>query len=165
LWYPAALTRFVRSRTHSHTGSLVPRAPSTPALRRRWAAEIGALAGIGLLAGVKLWSLITPWPGPDEFLGGDFGLAVEPYFYHLLKRSTIPLWDPTLGTGAPFFGAGTHNPMYVQAHLHLLYPLNLLWLGLAEQSYFIPHAILQYHHVFHYMLAGPSPTPMGAPSA
>lgn len=122
--------------------------------RGRWAGETGVILGLAALVAAKMWTLITPWGQSREFLGRDFGLAVEPYFYHLLKRGVVPLWDPTLGTGSPFLGGGTHHPMFLQAHLHLFYPLNLLWLGLAEQKQFIAHAVLQYHHAFHYQLAG-----------
>ena len=110
--------------------------------------------GLAALVAAKMWTLITPWSQSRASLGGDFGLAVEPYFYHMLKQGTIPLWDPTIATGSPFLGAGTHHPMFLQAHLHLFYPVNLLWLGLAERDQFIPHAVLQYHHAFHYWLAG-----------
>ena len=44
--------------------------------------------------------------------------------------------------------------MFLQAHLHLFYPLNLLLLGLAERGQHIPHLVLQYHHLVHYALAG-----------
>jgi hypothetical protein len=97
---------------------------------------------------------VTPFTGSRLYLGGDFGLAVEPYFYHQLKRGILPLWDPTLGTGSPFLGAGTHHPMFLQAHLHLFYPVNLLVLGLMERGQHIPHLVLQYHHLLHYALAG-----------
>ena len=79
---------------------------------------------------------------------------MEPYFYHQLKRGILPLWDSTLGTGSPFLGSGTHHPMFLQAHLHLFYPLNLLVLGLLERGQQIPHVVLQYHHLLHYAMAG-----------
>ena len=78
---------------------------------------------------------------------------MEPYFYHQLKRGIMALWDPTLGTGSPFLGAGTHHPMFLQAHLHLFYPLNLV-LGLLERGQHIPHVVLQYHHLLHYAMMG-----------
>ncbi len=120
----------------------------------RWATDGAVLLGLAAVAVVKLWPLITPLAASRLYLGGDFGLAVEPYFYHQLKRGILPLWDVTLGTGSPFLGAGTHHPMFLQAHLHLFYPLNLVWLGLAERREAIPHLVLQYHHAFHYALAG-----------
>ncbi len=122
--------------------------------RQTWVGEAGVIAGLAVLVAAKMWTLITPLSQFRASLGGDFGLAVEAYFYHMLKSGTIPLWDPTLGTGSPFLGGGTHHPMFLQAHLHLFYPLNVLWLGLAERKQFIPHALLQYHHAFHYLLAG-----------
>jgi Dolichyl-phosphate-mannose-protein mannosyltransferase len=120
----------------------------------RWVRETWPIAGLVALATLKLWAIVTPFAGSRLYLGGDFGLAVEPYFYHLLKRGTLPLWDPTLGTGSPFLGAGTHHPMFLQAHLHLFYPVNLLVLGLMEHGQHIPHLVLQYHHLLHYALAG-----------
>jgi hypothetical protein len=44
--------------------------------------------------------------------------------------------------------------MFLQAHLHLFYPVNLLVLGLLERGQHIPHLVLQYHHLLHYALAG-----------
>src|SRR5262249_8362573 len=117
-------------------------------------AESSALLGVTAAVAVNLWRLLPPWAESREHLGGDFGLGVEPYFYHELKRGVLPLWDPTIGTGSPFLGAGTHHPMYVQAHLHLFYPLNLLWFALAERRWQIPHDVLQFHHALPYVLAG-----------
>ncbi len=122
--------------------------------RRPWVRETWPIAGLVALAAVKLWAIVTPFAGSRLYLGGDFGLAVEPYFYHQLKRGILPLWDPTLGTGSAFLGAGTHHPMFLQAHLHLFYPVNLLVLGLMERGQHIPHLVLQYHHLLHYALAG-----------
>jgi hypothetical protein len=119
-----------------------------------WVREALPIAGLAGLAAAKLWAIITPFVGSRLYLGGDFGLAVEPYFYHQLKRGILTLWDPTLGTGSPFLGAGTHHPMFLQAHLHLFYPLNLLVLGLLERGQHIPHLALQYHHLLHYAMAG-----------
>ena len=116
--------------------------------------DAGVVLAVTAAVAVKMWPLLTPWAESRQHLGGDLGLGVEPYFYHELKRGILPLWDPTIGTGSPFLGAGTHHPMYVQAHLQLFYPLNLLWLGLAERHWFIPHDVLQVHHVVHYALAG-----------
>jgi hypothetical protein len=112
------------------------------------------IAALAVLATVKLWPIVTPFVGSRLYLGGDFGLAIEPYFYHQLKRGILPLWDPTLGTGSPFLGSGTHHPMFLQAHLHLFYPINLLVLGLLERGQQIPHVVLQYHHLLHYAMAG-----------
>jgi hypothetical protein len=121
---------------------------------RLWVREALPIAGLAALAAVKLWAIVTPFAGSRLHLGGDFGLAVEPYFYHQLKRGILALWDPTLGTGSPFLGSGTHHPMFLQAHLHLFYPLNLLVLGLLERGQHIPHVVLQYHHLLHYAMAG-----------
>ena len=44
--------------------------------------------------------------------------------------------------------------MFLQAHLHLFYPINLLVLGLLERGQQIPHVVLQYHHLLHYAMAG-----------
>ena len=121
---------------------------------RPWVREALPIAGLAGLAVVKLWAIVTPFAASRLYLGGDFGLAVEPYFYHHLKRGILRLWDPTLGTGSPFLGGGTHHPMFLQAHLHLFYPLNLLLLGLAERGEHIPHLVLQYHHLLHYAMAG-----------
>jgi len=112
------------------------------------------IAALAVLATVKLWPIVTPFAGSRLYLGGDFGLAIEPYFYHLLKRGILPLWDATLGTGSPFLGSGTHHPMFLQAHLHLFYPVNLLVLGLLERGQQIPHVVLQYNHLLHYAMAG-----------
>jgi hypothetical protein len=121
---------------------------------RPWVREALPIAGLAGLAVIKLWAIVTPFAGSRLHLGGDFGLAVEPYFYHQLKRGILTLWDPTLGTGSPFLGGGTHHPMFLQAHLHLFYPLNLLVLGLLERGQHIPHVVLQYHHLLHYAMAG-----------
>lgn len=122
--------------------------------RHPWVRETWPIAGLTALAAVKLWAIVTPFAGSRLHLGGDFGLAIEPYFYHQLKRGILPLWDPTLGTGSPFLGGGTHHPMFLQAHLHLFYPVNLLLLGLVERGQHIPHLVLQYHHLLHYAMAG-----------
>jgi hypothetical protein len=122
--------------------------------QRPWVREALPIAGLAGLAVLKLWAIVTPFAGSRLHLGGDFGLAVEPYFYHQLKRGILTLWDPTLGTGSPFLGGGTHHPMFLQAHLHLFYPLNLLVLGLLERGQQIPHLALQYHHLLHYAMAG-----------
>jgi hypothetical protein len=122
--------------------------------RRPWVREALPIAGLAGLAVIKLWAIVTPFSGSRLHLGGDFGLAVEPYFYHQLKRGILTLWDPTLGTGSPFLGGGTHHPMFLQAHLHLFYPLNLLVLGLFEHGQHIRHQVLQYHHLLHYAMAG-----------
>src|SRR5215510_6534059 len=122
--------------------------------QRPWVREALPIAGLAALAAVKLWAIVTPFAASRLHLGGDFGLAVEPYFYHQLKRGILPLWDPTLATGSPFLGGGTHHPMFLQAHLHLFYPLNLVLLGLVEHGLSIPHVVLQYHHLLHYALAG-----------
>jgi hypothetical protein len=122
--------------------------------QRPWVREALPIAGLAGLAAIKLWAIVTPFAASRLHLGGDFGLAVEPYFYHQLKRGILTLWDPTLGTGSPFLGGGTHHPMFLQAHLHLFYPLNLLVLGLLERGQHIPHVVLQYHHLLHYAMAG-----------
>jgi hypothetical protein len=119
-----------------------------------WLKDAGILLAVAAALVAKMWVLVTPWAVSRQYLGGDFGLAVEPYFYHELKRGVLPLWDPTIGTGSPFLGAGTHHPMYLQAHLHLFYPLNLFWLGLTERHFAIGHQVLQLHHVLHYVLGG-----------
>jgi hypothetical protein len=119
-----------------------------------WVREALPIAALAVLATVKLWPIVTPFAASRLYLGGDFGLAIEPYFYHLLKRGILPLWDATLGTGSPFLGSGTHHPMFLQAHLHLFYPVNLLVLGLLERGQQIPHVVLQYHHLLHYAMAG-----------
>ncbi len=112
------------------------------------------VGGFVLLTMAKFWVVLQPDPSRRGYLPGDFGLGVEGSFYHALKRGVIPLWDPTLGTGALFFGAGTHHPMYVQAHWHLLYPFNLLILGLAERNQATPIMALHLQHALHYVLAG-----------
>jgi hypothetical protein len=66
---------------------------------RPWVREALPIAALAVLATVKLWPIVTPFVGSRLYLGGDFGLAIEPYFYHQLKRGILPLWDPTLGTG------------------------------------------------------------------
>jgi hypothetical protein len=50
--------------------------------RRPWVREAWTLAGLAALAVVKLWPIVTPFSGSRLYLGGDFGLAIEPYFYH-----------------------------------------------------------------------------------
>jgi hypothetical protein len=107
-----------------------------------------------LLAVARFWFVIHPDPARRAFLPGDFGLGVEGSFYHQLKRGVMPLWDTTLGTGMLFVGGGTHQPTYTIAHLHLFYPLNLLFLGLAEREQAIPIIALHLQHVVHYVLAG-----------
>src|SRR5262245_34747464 len=121
---------------------------------RPWVREALPIAALAVLATVKLWPIVTPFAGSRLYLGGDFGLAAAPYFSHQLKRGILPLWDPTLATGSPFLGSGTHHPMFLQAHLHLFYPVNLLVLGLLERGQQIPHVVLQYHHLLHYAMAG-----------
>src|SRR4029079_2302171 len=79
---------------------------------RPWVREALPIAALAVLATVKLWPIVTPFAGSRLSLGGDFGLAVEPYFYHQLKRGILPLWDSTLGTGSPFLCSGTPPPLF-----------------------------------------------------
>src|SRR4029079_16288139 len=92
---------------------------------RPWVREALPIAALRELAAVKLWPIVTPFVGSRLYLGGDFGLAIEPYFYHQLKRGILPLWDPTLGTGSPLPASGAHRPMFPHEYPHPLYPLNL----------------------------------------
>jgi hypothetical protein len=66
----------------------------------------------------------------------------------------VPLWDTTLGTGGLLLGGGTHPPTYTISNLHLFYPLNLLFLGLAERGGAVPLLALHWQHIAHYALAG-----------
>ena len=95
---------------------------------------------------------MRPWD--REYRGGDFALSIEPHFYHWLKRGVLLLWDPTVGTGSWLLGGGTHPRFPVISNLHLFYPLNLVWLGLAERHQAISYSALLGHHLFHYGLAG-----------
>lgn len=122
------------------------------ASRRRWLQEAGAIVTVAVLVVVKCWNFVRPWD--REYRAGDFALSIEPHFYHWLKRGVVLLWDPTVGTGSWLLGGGTHPRFPVISNLHLFYPLNLLWLGLAERNHAISYSALLGHHLFHYGLAG-----------
>jgi hypothetical protein len=119
---------------------------------RRRLPDAGAIAGIAALVVVKFWNLVRPWD--REYRAGDFALSIEPHFYHWLKRGVVLLWDPTIGTGSWLLGGGTHPRFPVISNLHLFYPPNLLWLGLAESHHAISYSALLGHHLAHYVLAG-----------
>ena len=123
-----------------------------PPSRWPWLPDVGAILVVALLVVVKCWNLLRPWE--REYRTGDFALSIEPHFYHWLKRGVVLLWDPTIGTGSWLLGGGTHPRFPVISNLHLFYPLNLLWLGLAERHYAIAYSALLGHHLFHYGLAG-----------
>jgi hypothetical protein len=114
--------------------------------------DVGAILAVAALVLLKCWNLLRPWD--REYRTGDFALSIEPHFYHWLKRGVVLLWDPTIGTGSWLLGGGTHPRFPVISNLHLFYPLNLLWLGLAERQHAISYSTLLGHHLFHYGLAG-----------
>jgi hypothetical protein len=107
---------------------------------------------VTVLLVAKCWNLVRPWD--REYRAGDFALSIEPHFYHWLKRGIVLLWDPTIGTGSWLLGGGTHPRFPVVSNLHLFYPLNFLWLGLAESQQTISYSVLLGHHLFHYGLTG-----------
>jgi hypothetical protein len=113
---------------------------------------VGAVLVVAALLVAKCWTLIRPWD--REYRAGDFALSIEPHFYHWLKQGVVLLWDPTIGTGSWLLGGGTHPRFPVVSNLHLFYPLNLLWLGLAESQEAISYSALLTHHLLHYGLAG-----------
>ena len=117
-----------------------------------WLPDVGAILAVAVLVVVKCWNLLRPWD--REYRTGDFALSIEPHFYHWLKQGVVLLWDPTIGTGSWLLGGGTHPRFPVISNLHLFYPLNLLWFGLAERHYAISYSALLGHHLFHYGLAG-----------
>jgi membrane protein YfhO len=120
--------------------------------RWRWLPDVGAVGAVAALVVAKCWNLVRPWD--RQYRGGDFALSIEPHFYHWLKRGVVLLWDPTIGTGSWLLGGGTHPRFPVISNLHLFYPLNLLWLGLAESQESISYSALLSHHLFHYCLGG-----------
>ena len=117
-----------------------------------WLPDVGAILVVATLVVVKCWNLLRPWD--REYRTGDFAISIEPHFYHWLKRGVVLLWDPTIGTGSWLLGGGTHPRFPVISNLHLFYPLNLLWLGIAERHEAIAYSALLGHHLFHYALAG-----------
>jgi hypothetical protein len=118
---------------------------------RRWLPDAGVIATVAILVIVKCWSLVRPWD--REYRAADFALTIEPHFYHWLKRGVVLLWDPTVGTGSWLLGGGTHPRFPVISILHLFYPLNLIWLGLAERGESISYEAFLGLHLFHYGLA------------
>jgi Bacterial membrane protein YfhO len=112
---------------------------------------VGAVGVVLSLLVAKCWELVRPWD--RQYRAGDFALSIEPHFYHWLKRGVVLLWDPTIGTGSWLLGGGTHPRFPVISNLHLFYPLNLLWFGLAESQQEISYSVLLSHHLFHYSLA------------
>ncbi len=125
--------------------------PGRWAALRRWLPDAGAIAAVAALVVVKCWSLVRPWE--REYRAGDFALTIEPHFYHWLKRGVVLLWDPTVGTGSWLLAGGTHPRFPVISILHLFYPLNLVWLGLAERGGMISYEAFLGLHLFHYGLA------------
>jgi hypothetical protein len=119
---------------------------------RRWLPDAGAIVTIAALVVVKCWSLVRPWE--REYRARDFALSIEPHFYHWLKQGVVLLWDPTIGTGSWLLGGGAHPRFPVISILHLFYPLNLIWLGLAEHGETIGYSAFLGLHLFHYALAG-----------
>jgi hypothetical protein len=118
----------------------------------RWLPDAGAIVAVAALVVVKCWSLVRPWE--REYRARDFALSIEPHFYHWLKQGVVLLWDPTIGTGSWLLAGGTHPRYPVISILHLFYPLNQIWLGLAERGGAISYEAFLGLHLFHYALGG-----------
>ena len=114
--------------------------------------DLLALLGLAVLLVVKFWPLLRP--ADREFLSTDLMLGIEGFFYGLLKRGVVYLWDPTIITGSLTIGGGLHHPQYAQGHFHLFYPLSVLIFGAFESKQYVPHIVLVWYHLFHYFLAG-----------
>ena len=75
------------------------------------------------------------------------------YFYHAAQeRAPSPPGIQRSGR-APFL-APAPITRCSSRRIFTSYPINLLWLGLAERREFIAHTVLQFHHTLHYALAG-----------
>ena len=57
---------------------------------RPWVREALPIATLAVLATVKLWPIVTPFAGSRLYLGGDFGLAIEPDLAHEAYRDWRP---------------------------------------------------------------------------
>ncbi len=126
--------------------------PGGAARPRRWLFALGTAAGLAALALIKFWPLVRPWD--RQHFTMDLSLGIEGYFYALLKRGVPFLWDPTVVTGNLTIGGGLHHPQYAQALFHLFYPPSLLVFGLAEHRAYVPHLVLVWYQIAHYVLAG-----------
>ena len=111
-----------------------------------------AMAGLFGLALVKFWPMVRPQD--RAYFGMDLSLGIEGYFYALLKRGVLYLWDPTIATGNLTIGGGLHHPQYAQALFHLFYPPSVLVFGLAERKAYVPHIVLVWYQIGHFIASG-----------
>lgn len=114
--------------------------------------DLLALLGLAILVVLKFWPFLRPTD--REYRSTDLVLGIEGFFYDLLKRGVVYLWDPTVITGGLTIGGGVHHPQYAQGHFHLFYPLSVLVFGAFESRQYVPHIVLVSYQVFHYFLAG-----------
>ena len=112
--------------------------------RQAWAPDGLALAGLALLALIFFWPL-SLGQGWIPRGGGDLVSFLWPtysYAAQSLHAGRIPLWNPTLYSGAPFAADNQSG---------IFYPINLL-MFLTWPS--LPYAAVEWLVVVHFWLAG-----------
>jgi hypothetical protein len=75
------------------------------ATRRDWAA-VGILAVLNVLIFARLWTALTDEGKPLALIPWDFVSAYAPFLILIgdaLKEGTLPLWNPYVAGGMPFF--------------------------------------------------------------
>jgi len=112
----------------------------------RYKSDLLALAGLALLALIFFWP-VTLNLGWIPHGGGDLVSFLWPtysYAAQSLHVGRIPLWNPTLYSGAPFAADNQSG---------LFYPINLLTFLLIPS---LPYTAMEWLVVFHFWLAGAS---------
>jgi len=115
-------------------------------LLHKYKSDLLALAGLLLLTLIFFWP-VTLNLGWIPHGGGDLVSFLWPtysYAAQSLHAGRIPLWNPTLYSGAPFAADNQSG---------LFYPINLLTFLLVPS---LPYAAMEWLVVFHVWLAGAS---------
>jgi len=134
------------SGDYSMGGSKLFRYNDLMFLLHKYKSDFLALAGLALLTLIFFWP-VTLNLGWIPHGGGDLVSFLWPtysYAAQSLHAGRIPLWNPTLYSGAPFAADNQSG---------LFYPINLLTFLLVPS---LPYAAMEWLVVFHIWLAGAS---------
>lgn len=125
-------------------------APAYCAHRRSWIArayhrDVAAVATLGLLSMLLFWRPIFDGNAWIPRGGGDMASMLYPNYHFVsesLNQGELPLWNPYLFCGGPFFA---------DVQTAVFYPVNLaFWLLVRTVTY----ESLEWLVVFHFFLAG-----------
>jgi len=110
-----------------------------------WVRDVLAIGVLGALTAGFFWRIL--WT-PDAWMpagGGDLASFLYPLYNwtaRTLKTGTVPLWNPTLYSGAPFAA---------DVQTGVFYPVNLLVFALVPS---VTYDVMEGLAVFHVFLAG-----------